>query len=249
MRGLSDMGIRTIVAILAGAGLVALASIASRLLPPSGLPDALGGWPMLAALAALLCGVCALAMSVALRWPIRNMPRLIVTALVVGAVTWGVCLAAATSPNGWTDTLASWPALAQARPALAAVGSAVIAWLLFFAGLAGMLAGRLHPANETRSALTPLWLTPLWGAGVGLGYGLLYAFVFYMPPCPLGYHCYGLDTTPWDGLRAGLSIGVGAGLLLGLTLALSLRLALALRPAPGDDLVAPHAIPVRSSGA
>ncbi len=248
MREIVNIGERVIIALVTGAGLVALASGASLLLPPSGLLDTLGGWPMLAALVALLCGVCALSMSLALRWSTGSMLRLIITGLVGSAITWGACLAAATSRIGWARTLASWPELVQARPALAAVGGAVIAWLLFFAALTGLLAGH-RQTSATRRALTPLWLAPLWGAGVGLAYGLFNAFIFYIPPCPPRYHCYSLDTTPWDGMRAGLGLGVGAGLLLGLTLALSLRLALALCPAPRDDLVAPHAIPMRPSGA
>ena len=138
-----------------------------------------------------------------------------------------------------------WPWLVEARPELVTIGAALPAWLLLFAALAGLLAGQRHTTSATQRALTPLWLTPLWGAGVGVVYGLLVAMVFYSPPCPPGYHCYGLDRTPWDGLRAGLSLGAGAGLIVGLALSLALRLALALRPA---DLTAPH-IAARSADA
>lgn len=230
MRNLSNLGMQVIVAMSTGAGLVALASGVSQLLPPSGLPDTLGGWPLLAASAALLCGICALAMSLALRWHAWYALRLTIAGLTICALAWGICLATASSSTEWTRTLAGWPWLAVARPTVAAVGSAVIAWLLLFAALAGVLAGRPHQMTATRRALTPLWLAPLWGAGVGTVYGLLYAFVFYSPPCPPGAHCYGLDTAPWDGLRAGLTLGVGAGLIVGLSLALSLRLALRLDP-------------------
>lgn len=244
MRNLSDMGTRVIVAMFAGAGLVALASGVSRLLPPSGLPDALGGWPLLAALAALLCGVCALAMSLALRWPARYALRLTVVGLMASALAWGAILAAATRPAWWVRAL-GWQWLAEARPALMTAGGAVVVWLLLSAALAGLLTGQRHSTRATRRAFTPLWLTPLWGAGVGVVYGLLFAIVFQAPSCPPGSHCYGLDTTPWDGLSAGVPLGAGAGLVVGLTLALSLRLALALRP---TDLVAPY-VATRSADA
>jgi len=229
MRDLSDMGMRVIVAILVGAGLVGLASVASRLLPPGGLPDAAGGWPLLAALAALLCGVCALAMSLTLRWRWRHARKLFITGLMASALAWGAVLAAASAHAWWAQAL-GWPWLAETRPELVAVGAALPAWLVIFAALAGLLAGQRQQTSAIWSALTPLWLAPLWGASVGLVFGLLFALVFYSPPCPPGYHCYGLDMGPWDGLRTGLPLGLGAGLIVGLALALALWLALTLRP-------------------
>ncbi len=231
MRDLTDAGARVLVALLAGAGLVALAMLISDLLPPSGLPDALGGWPLLAALAALLCGVGALGMSLGLRMRAHGALRLLLAVLLLAsALAWGACLAMAVTSAERTHGLASVAWLAGAITPLAASGASVVAWLLVVAALTGLAAGlRRGETSATRRTLTPLWLTPLWGAGVGLVYGLLAAMLY--TPRPSGVHFYGLDPGRWDGLRAGLTLGVGAGLILGLTLALALRLALIVRPA------------------
>jgi hypothetical protein len=82
----TDAGARVLVAALAGAGLMALASLISDLLPPSGAPDALGGWPLLAALAALLCGVCALGMSVGMRVRAHGAMQVTLAALLASAL-------------------------------------------------------------------------------------------------------------------------------------------------------------------
>lgn len=232
MRELSDMGARVIVAMLAGAGLVGLAMLASGLLPPGGLPDALGGWPLLAALAALLCGACALGMSGGLRWSSRRAAQVARAGLLASAIAWGVCVSVATKPSRWSYLTRGWFSLTHAVISLVAAigGASPIPWLLLYAALVGLLAGLQSESSDIRRALTPLWLTPLWGAGVGVVYGLLYAAVYSIPPCPPGFHCYGIYTTRWDGLGAGLALGVGGGLILGLALALTLRLALALRP-------------------
>ena len=218
-----------IVALLVGAGLVALVALASTALPPNGTLDALGGWPLLAALAALLCGICALGMSVGLvvsnRW--LRARRLTIAALRIGSLAWGGCLSAAVSTRAWAARLAGsadW--LAGALPELAVVGALVVAWLLLIAALAGLLAGLRRDVSATVRALTPLWVAPLWGMGAGLIYGLLYLIIYTPPP----YHSYGLPTSPWDGLRVALPLGCGAGLILGFTLALALRVALVARP-------------------
>jgi len=222
-------GARVIVAALAGAGLVALAALTSGLLPPSGAPDARGGWPLLAALAALLCGVCALGMSIGMRVRAHGAMRLTIAALLASALAWGACLSATVSSANWAHALAGALWLARAVAAMASIGALTIAWLLAIAALTG-LAAALHrdDTSATRRALTPLWLTPLWGAGVGLVYGLLAAMLY--TPRPSGVHFYGLDPGRWDGLRVGLSLGLGAGLILGMTLALALRLALVVQP-------------------
>lgn len=232
MRELSDMGARVIVAMLAGAGLIGLAMLASGLLPPGGLPDALGGWPMLAALAALLCGACALGMSGGLRWSSHQAAQIARAGLLASAIAWGVCVSVTAEPSRWSHLTRGSSSLTHAVVSLVAAigGASPIPWLLLYAALAGLLAGLQSENSDIHRAFTPLWLTPLWGAGVGVVYGLLFAAVFYAPSCPPGFHCYGLDTTRWDGLRAGLAFGVGGGLTLGLALALTLRLALALRP-------------------
>lgn len=228
MREWTDAGARVIVALLVGAGLVALAVLADAALPPNGTLDALGGWPLLMSLAALLSGVAALGMSlgprVALRW--RRARRLTFAALAASALAWGVCLSSAVSARDWARILAGAPLLAAVVSALAAAGALVVAWLLLLAALAGLLAGLRAEASATICALTPLWLTPLWGAGAGLVYGLLYLIVYTPPPL----HSYGLPTSPWDGLRTALPLGVGAGLILGFTLAVALRAALIARP-------------------
>lgn len=237
MREMIDAGARVIVAALAGAGLVALAALISDLLPPNGAPDALGGWPLLATLAALLCGVCALGMSAGMSVGLGARSHgatqaPLVALLLASPLAWGVCLSAAVSSANWAHALAGAPLLARAVAPLAAAGATVVAWLLLFAALAGAVAGMRRAASATRRALTPLWLTPLWGAGVGVVYGLLAASIY--TPRPSGVHFYGLDAGRWDGLRAGLSLGVGAGLMLGLTLALALRMALVVRPVPTE---------------
>jgi hypothetical protein len=229
MRELTDMGVRVIVAMFAGAGLVALIALLSGLLPSGGLADALGGWPLLVALAALLCGVCALGMSVGLC--LRRGARLVGVTLVASAAAWGVCLSAGGSRADWTLALAGAPPLAHAVAPLAAIGASMVAWLLLFVGLAGALAGRRREASATQRTLTPLWLTPLWGAGVGVVYGLLFAAVYVSPCFPGPPHCFGLDISRWDALRIGLALGAGGGVILGLILALALRLALIVRPA------------------
>jgi hypothetical protein len=228
MREWTDAGARVIVALLVGAGLVALAALADAALPSNGVLDALGGWPFLMSLAALLSGVAALGMSlggqVSHRW--RRARRLTIAALVASALAWGVCLSAMVSARDWARVLSGAPLLADAASDLAAAGALAIAWLLLLAALAGLLAGLRREAPTTVRALTPLWLTPLWGAGAGVVYGLLYLIVYTPPPS----HSYGLPTSPWDGLRAALPLGVGAGLILGLTLAVALRVALVVRP-------------------
>jgi hypothetical protein len=232
MREWTDAGARVIVALLVGAGLVALAVLADAALPPNNTLDALGGWPLLMSLAALLCGVAALGMSlgprVSHRWrrDWRGAWRLTVAALAASALAWGVCLSAEVSARDWARVLAGAPLLANAATALAAAGGLVVAWLLLLAALAGLLAGLRHEAPATVRALTPLWLTPLWGAGAGVVYGLLSLIVYTPPP----FHSYGLPTSPWDGLRVALPLGVGAGLILGFTLAVALRAALIARP-------------------
>lgn len=228
MREWTDTGARVIVAMLMGAALVALVALANTALPPNGTLDALGGWPLLAALAALLCGVCALGMSVGLvvsnRW--LRARRLAIAALAASAPAWGVCLSAAVSARDWARVLTGAPLLVETASALAAVGALVVVWLLLLAALAGLLAGLRRDASATVRALTPLWLTPLWGMGAGLVFGLLYLIVYTPPPS----HSYGLSTSPWDGLRLALPLGCGAGLILGFTLALALRVALLARP-------------------
>ncbi|HET9110394.1 MAG TPA: hypothetical protein VFN78_06200 [Ktedonobacterales bacterium] len=227
MRELTNMGARVIVAMLAGVALVGVAALASDLLPPGGLPDALGGWPMLAALVALLCGVCSLGMSLGLclrPWPSR---RLVSVGLVAAAIIWGVCLSVAGLGAGWERLLADVPGFTLVGAALAMAGAPVIVWLLLFVALTGLLTGLRRKVSATVRALTPLWLTPLWGGLVGVVYGAL-AAVVYTPRPPHSY--YGLETSPWDGLRAGLTLGLGAGLILGLTLALAQRMALIVRP-------------------
>jgi hypothetical protein len=226
MRAMTDMGARVIVAMLGGAALVGLAALASDLLPRGGLLDAMGGRPMLAALAALLCGVCALGLSLGQYLRIRHARPLVGVGLVVSAVAWGACLAAAVSGAGWTRVLAGAPSLASVRATLAIAGAAVIVWLLLFVALAGLLTGLRRDVSATARALTPLWLTPLWGALVGVVYGILASIVYV----PLPLRAYGLPTSPWDGLRAGLTLGLGSGLVLGLMLALTLRAALIARP-------------------
>jgi hypothetical protein len=228
-----DTGARVLVALLAGAGLMALAALTSDLLPPSGAHGALGGWPLLAALAALLCGVCALGMSVGLRVRSHGAMQVTLVALLASALAWGVCLSVAVSSANWAHALAGAPLLARTVAALASIGALVIAWLLAIAALTGLAAG-LHrgDTSATLRALTPLWLTPLWGAGVGMVYGVLAAMLY--TPRPSGVHFYGLDPGRWDELQAGLTLGVGAGLILGVTLALALRLTLIVRPALAD---------------
>jgi len=229
MREWTDAGARVIVALLVGAGLVALAVLADAALPPNNTLDALGGWPLLMSLAALLCGVAALGMSLgsrlSQRW--RDARRLTIAALAASALAWGVCLSAAVSARDWARVLVGAPLLADAAAELAVAGTLVVAWLLLLAALAGLLAGLRHEAPATVRALTPLWLTPLWGAGAGMVYGLLSLIVYTPPP----YHSYGLPTSSWDGLRTALPLGVGAGLILGFTLAVALRAALIARPA------------------
>jgi hypothetical protein len=235
MQEWQETGARVLVALLAGAGLMALAALTSGLLPPSGAPGALGGWPLLAALAALaalLCGVCALGMSVGMRVRAHGAMRLTLVALLASALAWGVCLSVAVSSANWAHALAGAPLLARTVAPLARIGALVIAWLLLFATLAGAIAGIRRTASATLRALTPLWLTPLWGAGVGMVYGVLAAMLY--TPRPSGVHFYGLDPGRWDGLQAGLTLGVGAGLTLGVTLALALRLALIVRPDLAD---------------
>lgn len=237
MRRWTDAGIRVIVAMATGAALVALVTLANVYAHPSGLLDALGGWRFLAESAALLCGVCALAVEAGLRLPAHGGQRFIFAALTLSAAAWGVSVSQATLTKAWM--LAGF-----AIPWLANAGMAAQGWLLLFAALAGLLAGlrSLH-TSATRAALTPLWLTPLWGVAVGMVYGLLYALVF--TPDPPGFHRYGLDRSPWDGLRAGMPIGLLYGIILGMTLTLALRLALALRPlehvsAPRHQALAPN---------
>ena len=226
MRELTDMGARVLVGMLGGAALVGLAALASDALPPSGLPGALGGWPLLAALAALLCGVCTLGMSLGARVRPQPWRRLVSVGLVATAIVWGVCLSAAAYRAGWARLLAEAPGRARVAGALATVGASVVVWLLLFVALAGLLMGLRRQVSVTTRALTPLWLTPLWGSLVGVIYGVLAAAVYV----PLPPRSYGLPTSPWDGLRAGLTLGVGAGLILGLLLALTLRAALIVRP-------------------
>ena len=225
MRDVTDTTARVIVAMLVGAAVVGLMSLVSRLLPPGGLADTLGGWPLLAAQAALLCGLCALAVSLALRWRLRHARTLVIVGLAGSALIWGAVIAAASVRGRWTPP-ADWRWLADAIPTLAPIGAALLLWLLLFAALAGALAGLPIPMSAARRALTPLWLAPLWGAGVSVVYGLLVASVFYSPPCPT-LHCYGLDPSPWRGLP----LGIGAGLQLGWTLTLALWLALVAHPA------------------
>ncbi len=222
MRGWTDAGIRVIIAMGTGAALVALVTLANVYLIPGGLLDALGGWRFLAESAALLCGVCALALDIGLRLPARAGRRFVYTTLALTAVTWGVCISQASSAKDWAR---AW----QAIPWLASAGMAALVWLALYSALAGLLAGlRAANTSATQVALTPLWLTPLWGASIGAVYGLLYALIF--TPDPPGFHRYGLDRSPWDGLRASMQIGLLYGVILGLTLTLALRLALALRP-------------------
>lgn len=232
MRELTNMGARVIVAALGGAALVGMAALASDLLPPGGLPDALGGWPMLAALVAFLCGVCSLGMSLGLRLRSQPWRRLVSVGLVVTAIIWGVCLSAAAYRVGWARLLVGAPGLARGAAALAVARVSVIVWLLLFVTLAGLLTGLRRKVSATLRALTPLWLTPLWGGLVGVVYGAL-AAVLYTPRPPHRY--YSLETLPWDGLRVGLTIGLGTGLILGVALALTLRIALIARPVWNED--------------
>ncbi|HZC06448.1 MAG TPA: hypothetical protein VE338_12500 [Ktedonobacterales bacterium] len=240
MRALTDTGLRVIAAMLAGAALVGLAALASDLLPRGGLLDALGGRTMLAGLAAFICGVCALGMSLGLRLRPHPWRRVIRVGLVATAIVWGVCLSAAAPRVGWARLLAGLPGLTRVAEALAIAGASVIFWLPLFVTLAGLLAGLRRDVSSTARALTSLWLTPLWGGSVGAVYGIL-AYAFYIPP-PLRNS--GLPTSPWDGLRVGLTLGVGMGLILGLTLTFALRLSLIVRPVRDDrPIVIPRHAP------
>lgn len=181
---------------------------------------------MLAALAALLCGVCALGMSLGLHMPARRWRKSVSVTLGVMAVAWGACLSVAASGAGWARLLAGVSGLTHVVAALASVGARLIVWLLLFVALAGLWTGLRRTISATTRALTPLWLTPLWGGCVGVVYGAFAAVVY--TPSPI--RASGMPTSPWDGLRAGLALGLGAGFVLGLTLALALRIALIVRP-------------------
>lgn len=241
MRSWTDAGTRLLIAMATGAALVALVTLANIYFIPGGLLDALGGWRIVAEGAALLCGVCALALDIGFRLPARGGRRFVSTALALTAVTWGICMSQATSAKAWAR---AWKAI----PWLANAGMAALVWLLLFAALAGLLAGlRSLNTSATRAALTPLWLTPLWGGATGIVFGLSWTLLYLSNPpvCSPRMHCYGLDRSPWDGLRAGIEIGLLYGIILGMTLTLALRLALALRPfervtAPRHQALAPN---------
>lgn len=226
MRSWTDAGTRLLIAMATGAALVALVTLANVYLIPGGLLDAAGGWRFLAKGAALLCGVCALAVEVGIRLPARLGQRGTITLIALSAIAWGMCLSQTTLTKEWVRE-------GLALPWLASAGAAALVWLTLYAALAGLLAGqRATNGSATRAALTPLWLTPLWGGITGIVFGLTWTLLYLSSPpvCRPGMHCYGLDISPWLGLNTGLSMGVGGGFTLGLTLAIALRLALALRP-------------------